>query len=267
MTQYTAGDIAEIIEKFAPTSYAMERDNVGLLTGDRGKLIKKILVCCDVDEHVALEAKEAGVDMIISHHPMMFNPINRLTEQNPQQKALRILIKNDICHYAAHTNLDVVRGGLCDYMAELLGLENTSVAEVVTQECGIEHGYGRIATIKEEITLEKLLIKCKEAFNCDGLRYVGSLTDRIKTVAVNTGGGAFLLDMCIEKGIDVLITGDLKYNQFRDAYENKTDIIDILHYDSEKIVIDFFEEFFAKNIPDLSVVKSKANTGVVKHFG
>ncbi len=266
MTELTAGKIGEIIEEFAPLSYQMAGDNVGLLTGDRERNVKSVLLCCDVDEKVTNEASDLGVDMIISHHPMMFNPINRLCEDNPQQRALRIMIKNDICHYAAHTNLDVVRGGLCDYMAHLMGLENTEVLDLVCEECGIEHGYGRYAELNEAVSLEDLLLRCKNAFNADGLRYVGVPYKTIKTVAVNTGAGSGVLDLCIKKGIDVLITGDLKYNQLRDAYENGMCVIDIAHFDSEKIVMDFLEDFFRKNLPDVKVFKSSANIGIVKTY-
>ena len=233
----TVKNIADCIEDFAPKHYAMQRDNVGLLTGDENATVSTVLVCCDVDTFVVEEAINSGAELIISHHPMMFNPINRLTENTPQEKALRMLIKNDISHYASHTNLDVVRGGLCDYMATLLNLTNTTVCEPVSDENGICHGYGRLCELEKGETLESILNKCKTAFKCDGLRYTGNLTDTIKTIAVNTGGGASLVDYCIENKVDLLITGDLKYNQFRDAYENGVNIIDISHFDSEKIKI------------------------------
>ena len=264
--KYTVKDIAELIEAFAPKQYAMQRDNVGLLTGDENTIVSTVLVCCDVDTFVVDEAIKAGAELIISHHPMMFNPINRLTEKTPQEKALRMLIKNDISHYASHTNLDVVRGGLCDYMATLLNLTNTTVCEPVCEENGICHGYGRLCELPATVTMESFLNACKTAFNCDGLRYTGNLTDNIKTVAVNTGGGASLVDYCIENDVDLLVTGDLKYNQFRDAYENGVNIIDISHFDSEKIVMDFYEKFFCKNFEGINLIKSKANVAIVKTF-
>ena len=266
MSKITASYIAKIIEKFAPLDFAMERDNVGLLIGDKNKEINKILVCCDVDEYVAKEAAECGADMVLSHHPIMFYPINRLTEDNPEQRAIRILVKNDICHYAAHTNLDVVSGGLNDYLAKILGLGKGEVIEKVCERDGKVHGYGRMMQLENPCTLEQMLKRCKQKLNLDGARYVGNLEDIIKTVAINTCGGASVMGQCFEMDADLLITGDIKYNPARDAYERGIDLIDIMHYDTEKIVMDFFVEFFGERMPALKVIKSKSNIRIYKVY-
>lgn len=259
-------DIAACIEKEFPLFFAMERDNVGLLTGDADKEVSKVLVCCDVDEYVAAEAADIGADMIISHHPLMFSAIRRLNEDNPEQRALRILIKNDISLYTSHTNLDVGRGGINDYMASLLELGNTEIIEHVCDYEGKQHGYGRFCTLENEVTLKDMLFRCKKAFNLDGCRYVGNLDDKIKTVAINTGGGAGIMDLCFDLKADLFITGDIKYNPARDAYERGMALIDIAHYDTEKITMDFYIGFFKEKLPDIEIVKSKANKRIYKIY-
>ncbi len=256
--------IARMIEDKCPLNYAFDRDNVGLIVGDSEREAAKILVTCDVDEFVAQEAADIGADMIISHHPLMFNAIKHLNEDNPEQRALRIMVKNDIAMYAAHTNLDVARGGLNDFMAEKLGLTDTEVIDFVCDRDGAAQGYGRIAKLDEKITLGELMERCKAAFDLDGGRFVGEPDDIISTVAINTGGGAGIMDLCIEKKADVFITGDIKYNPARDAYEHGMDLIDIAHYDTEKIVMEYFEKFFSDT--DLQIVKSKANKRIFKIF-
>lgn len=259
-------DIAQCIEKVFPLSFAFDMDNVGLLVGDENKEVSKVLVCCDVDEYVAKEAADMGADLIISHHPLMFSAIKRLNEDNPEQRTLRILIKNDICLYTSHTNLDVGRGGINDYMAELLGLENTEIIKYVCDYEGEKHGYGRFCTLGEETTLKDMLLRCRQAFNLDGCRYVGELDDKIRTVAINTGGGAGIMDFCFDLKADLFITGDVKYNPARDAYERGMDLIDVAHYDTEKITMDFYMNFFAEKAPDLEVIKSKANKRIYKVY-
>ena len=259
-------EIADIIENKFPKRYAMDRDNVGLLVGDENSDVTRVLVCCDVDEYVAKEAVEKGVQMIISHHPLMFFPIKHLNEDNPEQRALRLLIKNDIALYTAHTNLDVGRGGINDFMADMLSLGDTEVIEPVEQDGDTCHGYGRFAKLSEPVTLGDMLRRCKEVFDLDGCRYVGELGDMISTVAINTGGGAGIMDLCFDLGADLFITGDVKYNPARDAYERNMAVIDIAHYDTEKITMDFFTEFFAEMMPDIEVVKSVANKRVFKIY-
>ena len=259
-------DIANLIENKFPQYYAMDGDNVGLLVGDENTEVSKILVCCDVDEYVADEAKSVGANLIISHHPLMFHSINRLDESHPEQRTLRKLVKNDIALYTAHTNLDVGRGGINDYMASLLGLKNTEVIEVVCQKDDKYHGYGRFAKLDSPVALKQMLYKCKEVFDLDGCRYVGNFDDQITFVAINTGGGAGIMDLCFDLKADLFITGDIKYNPARDAYERGMDIIDVAHYDTEKITMDFFKEFFANEAPEIEVVKSKANIRIYKIF-
>ena len=257
-------DIALKIEKQCPLHFAMERDNVGLLVGDEDKEIKKILVCCDVDEYVAKEAVDLGVDLILSHHPLMFYPVNHLTENTPEQRTLRILVKNDIALYSAHTNLDVARGGINDYLAKILDLGDTEVVDAVCEYEGKIHGYGRKATLQNPLSLGEILEKCKTSLDLDGCKFVGDEKDMISTVVVNTGGGADIIGMCIGNGVDLVITGDIKYNVARSAYENGMKLVDIGHFDTEKIVMDFFIEFLSDE--NLELVKSKANKRIINTF-
>ncbi len=259
-------DIEAVIENKFPKRYAMDADNVGLIVGDGNSQVTRVLVCCDVDEYVAKEAVDRGVQLIISHHPLMFFPIKHLNEDNPEQRALRILVKNDIALYAAHTNLDVGRGGINDYMADMLSLGDTQIIDLVERDGDICHGYGRFAKLKEPVTLGDMLRRCKEVFDLDGCRYVGEFEDSISTVAINTGGGAGIMDLCFKINADLLITGDVKYNPARDAYERNMAVIDIAHYDTEKITMDFFCGFFAENMPDIEVIKSVANKRIFKVY-
>lgn len=259
-------DIATVIENKFPKRFAMERDNVGLIVGDENSDVKRVLVCCDVDEYVAKEAVDKGAQLIISHHPLMFFPIKHLNEDNPEQRALRVLVKNDIALYTAHTNLDVGRGGINDYMADMLSLGDTDVIETVEQDGDICHGYGRFAKLSQPVTLGDMLRKCKDVFDLDGCRYVGELDDTISTVAINTGGGAGIMDLCFDLKADLFITGDVKYNPARDAYERNMAVIDVAHYDTEKITMDFFQSFFEKNMSDIEVIKSVANKRIFKVF-
>ena len=259
-------DIAKIIESDFPTSLSFDRDNVGLLVGDGEAEVQTALLTCDVDCGVVDEAIEKGANLIVSHHPLMFHPTRRMTESDPEQRTICKMIRAGISMYAAHTNLDAACGGINDYMAYLTGIGDTSVADVVcTNERGIP-GYGRIGTLAEPEPLGGLIRRIIKTFDADGVRYTGDLTRPIKRVAVNTGGGADILYRCIELGCDVLITGDIKYNAYRDAEQSGMAVIDLMHFDSEHIVKDFFADYFSKNIPDVQTVKSIANQNVVKTF-
>ena len=261
--------IKEFIKKFEamyPTSLAFDGDNVGFLVGDRNAHITKVLATCDVDLAVVEEAIEVGANLIVSHHPIMFYSINRLTEMNPEQRTIRLMIENGISHYAAHTNLDTGAGGLNDLMAQMLGMEDTEVIDVVAKDERGVHGYGRMCTLKEPITMMDLMDKVMTVFETSGLKYTGNPESKVEKLAVNTGGGAGIMEECINAGCDTFITGDVKYNGYRDAFDRGMRIIDIMHFDSEKISKVWFYNWFKENFPDIKVIKSEANKNVVKVY-
>lgn len=259
-------EIIGTFEKDFPLSLAFDRDNVGLLVGSGDSEVKKLLLTCDVDEGVVNEAVKIGADTIISHHPLMFRRIGNLTEYEPEQRAIRLMIKNDINLYSAHTNLDAAQGGLNDFMASLLNMKDTRVADVTSVTDGREHGFGRIGFLENAPTLEELMHTVTVKFKAYGLRYAGDKNKRIRKIAVNTGGGADILYDCIRLGCDVLITGDIKYNGYRDAVEHGMAVIDLMHFDSEKIVMDFYEAYFSKKFLKTELAKSKANKNMVKTY-
>ncbi|MBQ6999200.1 MAG: Nif3-like dinuclear metal center hexameric protein [Clostridia bacterium] len=254
-------DIANYIEKLAPRHLACDWDNVGLLVGDMDKEIKKVLICLDNDEYVVNEAAEIGADMIVSHHPIMFSPINRMIESDPQQRMIRRMCQLGICHYAAHTNMDCANGGLNDYLAEKLGLKNTSIAELTDTDAG----FGRLVELDNEITLLDMIATCEKNLNIDSVKYVGELDRKVKKVALNSGSGSDILDMCIENGIDLLITGDVKYSVARKAYENGIALIDAGHYGTEVIFTELIKNYLEKEFKDVELVISRANVSVLKN--
>ncbi len=257
-------EIGEYIEQLAPVALAADWDNVGLLVGDAEQEVKKVLLALDMDEYVAQEAADIGANLVVTHHPVMFEPIQRLTEDDPQQRALRLLIEHRISHYAAHTNLDVAAGGLNDYMAYLLGLKNTEILDVTQETDGIKHGFGRYCELESPVQLKDMLERCKAVFHLSGVKYVGYPERLVRRVAINTGGGAGVLGRCYEQDMDLLITGDIKYTVAREAYERGMAVIDAGHYDTEIIVMDFMEQYLSKQFPDLVLVQSKENIRVLE---
>ena len=120
-------DIVNIIEDFAPKKLAYEWDNTGLIVGNPEKEIKKVYITLDLFKYNIDEAIEKGVDMIISHHPILFRGIKEINILNPEVYVLEKLIKNDIALYAAHTSIDCAKGGINDVLAEKTGLKDIEI--------------------------------------------------------------------------------------------------------------------------------------------
>lgn len=129
MKSLHAQTVIQEFERFSPKHLAVEGDKIGLQIGSLKKKVSKVMVTLDVLEPVVDEAIEAGVDLIIAHHPILFRPIKKLDVDTVYGRTVEKLIKNNITVYAAHTNLDVAEGGVNDLMAEALGIKNTEVLE------------------------------------------------------------------------------------------------------------------------------------------
>ena len=248
---------------FAPVELAESYDNVGLLVGDKNKDVKKILITLDADEEVINDAKKNGCDLIISHHPLIFTPIKRITEDDSISKSIIKLIKNDISLISMHTNFDSVNSGLCDLFLDKIAKtkERTSI------EGDHENGLGRIAKICEEKSLSDILNTIKKEFKLDNLKYIGDKDKRIKKIAVCNGGGADFVYKAQELGADVYISGDFKYHHARYAYENGISLIDVPHYNAEIIFCEYLKDLLNKEfLNELDILVTDKNINVWKNI-
>lgn len=134
MAQLKCGTVASIMENIAPKRLAENWDNVGLIIGDGASVINKIMVCLDLPLWVLDEAIDNDVDMIITHHPIIFNPLKKITNDTALGKKIIKLIKNNISVYTSHTNFDIAEGGLNDIFAKQLGFEKTEIIRTTSEE-------------------------------------------------------------------------------------------------------------------------------------
>ena len=118
-------ELLKIFEDFAPLQYQESYDNCGLLVGNRESEIKGVLLSIDITPEVLQEAFQSGCNLVIAHHPLIFKPLSKLTGSNMVEECVIYAVKNDIAVYAAHTNFDMVKGGVSYRMAEKLGLVDT----------------------------------------------------------------------------------------------------------------------------------------------
>lgn len=123
----SVNSIAELIERMAPKAWAEEWDNVGLLVGDGGGKVERILLALDPSPAVVQEAIDYGAELIVAHHPLLFRPLKNLRKDNIQAAIPLKLLEHGIAYYAAHTNLDQSRLSSSWTLGEALGLQNTEI--------------------------------------------------------------------------------------------------------------------------------------------
>jgi dinuclear metal center YbgI/SA1388 family protein len=120
-------DVTRYLEEWAPLAYQESYDNSGLLTGNGAEEVRGILVTLDCTEDVVAEAIDLNCNLIVSHHPIIFKGLKKLTGANYVERTIIKAIKHDIAIYAIHTNLDNVKTGVNKKICDKIGLVNTRV--------------------------------------------------------------------------------------------------------------------------------------------
>ena len=250
-------DVLNILESLSPVMFAEEWDNVGLLIGREDKTVHKVMIALDATDDVVEQAVLQGVDLLLTHHPLLFSSIKRITEADFTGRRLLKLIRNDICYYAMHTNFDVM--GMADAAADALGLDRCEVLDITYEDEISKEGIGRIGRLSRKMTLEQTAGLCKDAFSIDSVRVYGDAKAEVEFVAIVPGSGKDYIDAALAKGADVLITGDIGHHNGLDAMEQGLAIIDAGHYGVEKLFVPYMAEFFADQMPELAVIKAVEN--------
>ncbi len=239
-------DIINVLDTIAPREFAVESDNVGLLVQGRDE-VSSALLCLDVTDKAIDKAIELGSELIIAHHPLLFNSIiKNITKDTALGRRLIRLIENGVSVFAMHTNLDAVSGGLNDWLVERLGLD---IDPTATQN--LKQGLGRFITLNRPMTLRNLAEKVGKALNIDGIDYFGEKEREIRRIGLCTGNGSSAISEVIGN-CDVYMTGDCKYHIVLDMLANGLSYIDITHYKSEIIFADSLKQ----------LLKTKLNIGL-----
>ncbi len=247
--------IIEILENEFPKEQAFEWDNVGLLVGDEDAEITKILVTLDITPDVTEEAERQGAELILSHHPIMFSPVHKVTDETTDGEILKKAIKNDINIYAAHTNCDVAKNGINGYLCDLFSLSDVRYLS--------ENAPVRIGALKEEKSADDFIKEVKEKLNTPFVRICGDTKKIIKKIAVGSGACADYINEAVMQEADLMVTADVKYHEMLDAQEKGIIIVDAGHYPTEICVIDIFCNLLGKS--GLDIIKS-GHKDVIKYI-
>lgn len=238
-------DVMEFIEQLAPAELAEEWDNSGLLLGGSDRSISRIMVCLDVTTDALETAVKKKVDLIVTHHPVIFKGIKRISEDDVKGRQLFTAIINGICVISAHTNLDYADNGVNVKLAETLGLEKTQL---------LGKGPGRTGFLKERMSFDGFTAYVKEKLDVPFVRTVGNAGSGISKVAVFSGSFDDDLEALLVSGADAVVTGDLKYHTALDAREAGLCLIDAGHFGTERVVLPYLAAVLSERFPETEVI-------------
>jgi len=255
--------ILEAIEALVPLEYAATWDNVGLLYGNPEKDIKHITLCLDITSKALDFALSKGSQLCISHHPLLFDPINRFDQKDPHTRIITRLIQEDMAFYASHTNLDAALGGVSDCLLSALGLKkDTSESQDIFFPVEIKEQvknfdslkYGRVTFDYDRLTLSSLYEKILSSLDSPGL--LMNFDQDGLAGKIYVAGGSFDSDWIediIPMKVRTVITGEMKYHHMLYLAEHGINVFVLGHDVSERVVLDPFASLLRKVLPSISI--------------
>lgn len=237
-------DIYNVLDEKYDFSSALKYDNAGHLVGSMLDEVKGILVCLDCTDEAVTEAIEKGANLILSHHPVIFDGLKTVTEESIVFR----LIRNGISVISIHTNLDQADGGVNDVLCEKAGLVNV---EKIADHEGFLYRIGELA---EPMTADEFAKAVSDSLDYP-VKYVGTNT-HIKRVAVCSGSGGSMLYEVAEQGIDAYLTADIKHDIFMDAHAMGIALFDAGHFGTEDIIVKPLAEELRKAFPDVNIYEN-----------
>lgn len=250
----TGIEIINIFEGLYPRDLAYEWDNVGLQIGSIKNDINNVLLTLDLTLEVVEEAIDNNVELIIAHHPLIFEPLKSVNTDTYKGKIIEKLIKNDIALYVAHTNFDISAYGMNTILANMLNLKNQEVLELTTAD----EGLGKVGSVNS-IVMKDYIPIVKETFKVQKARFIGDLNKIVNKVAITGGSGSSNIISASNNNVDLLITGDISYHHALDALAINLNVLDIGH-NIEKFFVNELKNILREKGIDINILVSKINT-------
>lgn len=253
-------EIIRRLEQLAPLSYACDWDNPGLQTGRMDKDVKRILIALDATDEVIEESKKQEVDLLLTHHPLIFRPVKKINDQDVMGRRLLELIRADIACYSMHTNFDVAPGCMADLAADRLNLKQEGPLEITGEQGGISMGIGKTGRLEQPMTLEALGAFVKERFNLPFVTVygLGQKERSVSRIGIAPGAGGSMIAHGCKARVDVLITGDIGHHQGIDAVAEGMAVIDAGHYGLEHIFIEYMNHYLREQMGTrLEIISAK----------
>lgn len=272
------GDIIAFLHDFAPLELAEEWDNVGLLIGSGRRDVNRVMTCLTLTPDVAAEAVADDVDLIVTHHPVLFRAVQRVTDETSQGRMLLELIAGRISVYSPHTAFDSAADGINHQLAESLALQEIQPlrasapagADAEIDAAGpaggttVPLGSGRCGALAAPLTLRDFNQRVKSALGVQHLQYVGDEARRVQRVAIACGAAAEFLSDAARHGCDVLLTGEARFHACLEAQEAGVALVLPGHYATERPAVERLADVIGERFPDIESTASAAERDPVQ---
>lgn len=251
---HTINDVARFLYEFAPPYLAESWDNVGLLVGRAGDRVERVMTCLTITPESAAEAVARDAQLIVSHHPLPFRPLKRLTDETSEGRLLLELMAARIAVFSPHTAFDSAQQGINQRLAA--GLALSEIAPLVPGE-QLGAGSGRWGVLDAPLRLDELARRVKTLLAIDNVQAVGVLDAAVRKVAVACGSAGEFLAPAAAAGCEVLVTGEVRFHTCLEAESRGMGLVLAGHFASERFAVEQLADVLAAQFPALEVWPSQ----------
>ncbi|MEO1997976.1 MAG: Nif3-like dinuclear metal center hexameric protein [Planctomycetaceae bacterium] len=251
-------DVIDALDELAPLSLAEDWDNVGLLVGRPSAAVSAVMTCLTLTSDVLAEAIAGDAQLIVSHHPLMFRPIQRITSETIEGRILLEVIQNEIAVYSPHTGYDSAAAGINQQLATSLALSQVQpLRPAVGSEQGDNGGAGRHGVLPAEMTLVEFNQRVQSCLNIRQSRFVGTPDQRVRRVAVACGAAAEFLVDADRLQCDVLLTGEARFHDCLQARSLGIGLVLPGHFATEHPAMTYLSDCLHERFENLRVWASQ----------
>ena len=252
-------EFCRVLGEIAPLRLAESWDNVGLLVGDRDGPVRRVMTCLTVTGDVVAEACERSADLIVSHHPIPFKPLTRITADTTTGRLLLGLIEAGVAVYSAHTAMDSAASGINRRWAELVGLDDVRPLVDADPSISVDQGLGagRYGTLAEQLTLSEVIARAARAVGVTAPRHVGDLNRPVWRVAIACGSGGSFVAAADRRGCDMLLTGEATFHACLEAESLGVGLGLLGHFGSERFASERLADELAARFPQVECWASR----------
>lgn len=259
-------EIRDFFNEKAPFYMKLSFDNVGLLAGFCENKVTRVLVALDITDEVIEEAVDFGAQLIVSHHPLIFESIKSVTDDDTKGKKIIRMVTSGISAICLHTNLDTADGGVNDALMAALGAHVTGLLDPHgVHPDGRPYGISRLGELDAPMDFFGFLAAVKKNLNGNGLRYHYA-GKPVHKIACCGGAGGGDMQKAFAAGCDTFVTSELKYDQFLWAKEFGLNLIDADHFCTENVVVPVIERLLREKYPQLDLRVSRVHAQTVQFF-
>lgn len=248
----TLKELIHKLEEAYPLQKAEKWDNCGLQVG-RNKEIRRIFLALDATEEIIAEAVKWEADLLLTHHPLTLEGVRQVTADHLTGRKILTLIQNDLCHYAMHTNYDIVEMG--ELVGKMMKLQQPEILEITgIDENTLEpEGIGRVGSLVRPVTVEECARLVKHLFQVETVKIFGDPELVVERIAICPGSGKSMIPAALNAKAQILITGDIGHHDGIDAVDQGLVILDAGHYGLEHIFVDQMEMFLKSHAPNTEI--------------